>query len=272
MEKARYLGQRARTSANLFPALVRNPKATLSWLVGARVAQIVFLAVLVTVPTLFIPTADWILEAIYPPVSKQELFGLVQMTRQDPRLPGRKGLTQDALWTGGGMLVLALFFLQIPASVERARARSRVDEDKADSLALEQPNTSQLLYQSALKMAIGAEDVSRIEEKIRKLNPSAPRGNSRRESHAVESASEETLAVDGGSGEQFGGSIKVGVEMSQVGKGGRYHLTGLLGHGATGSVYRAYDGVLERDVAIKVLLPDLMNNQKAASRFRQEAL
>ncbi len=51
---------------------------------------------------------------------------------------------------------------------------------------------------------------------------------------------------------------------------GKYRITGQLGRGATGIVYRAVDGTLDRDVAIKVLNPDLANPD-IIKRFRAEA-
>jgi serine/threonine protein kinase len=51
---------------------------------------------------------------------------------------------------------------------------------------------------------------------------------------------------------------------------GKYRITGQLGRGATGIVYRAVDGTLDREVAIKVLNPDLANPD-IIKRFRVEA-
>jgi serine/threonine protein kinase len=51
---------------------------------------------------------------------------------------------------------------------------------------------------------------------------------------------------------------------------GKYRIAGQLGRGATGIVYRAVDGTLDRDVAIKVLNPDLANPD-IIKRFRVEA-
>jgi serine/threonine-protein kinase len=51
---------------------------------------------------------------------------------------------------------------------------------------------------------------------------------------------------------------------------GKYRVTGQLGRGATGIVYRAVDATLDREVAIKVLNPDLASPD-IIKRFRVEA-
>ncbi|MCC6829773.1 MAG: serine/threonine protein kinase [Thermoleophilia bacterium] len=51
----------------------------------------------------------------------------------------------------------------------------------------------------------------------------------------------------------------------------RYELRALLGQGGMGAVWRAWDRELERDVAIKSLLPNLAKDPDLVSRFRREA-
>jgi Tol biopolymer transport system component len=52
---------------------------------------------------------------------------------------------------------------------------------------------------------------------------------------------------------------------------GHYQLAAELGAGGMGLVYRAHDLILQRDVALKFLTPDLARDPKAVERFEREA-
>ncbi|MFI4944190.1 MAG: serine/threonine protein kinase, partial [Burkholderiales bacterium] len=50
-----------------------------------------------------------------------------------------------------------------------------------------------------------------------------------------------------------------------------YRVTAALGAGGMGEVYRASDSRLSRDVAIKVLPSEVVNDPDRLARFRREA-
>jgi serine/threonine protein kinase/dienelactone hydrolase len=78
---------------------------------------------------------------------------------------------------------------------------------------------------------------------------------------ASRSSESETVVVSPG-GSEFAAGTKLG----------RYVITGSLGAGGMGVVYRARDERLERDVAIKILAPGLLMGEDARYRFHKEAL
>src|SRR6202161_2627660 len=52
---------------------------------------------------------------------------------------------------------------------------------------------------------------------------------------------------------------------------GQYEIRELRGEGGLGQVHAAFDTVLQRDVAIKSLRPELLNDTNFVDRFRVEA-
>jgi serine/threonine protein kinase len=58
----------------------------------------------------------------------------------------------------------------------------------------------------------------------------------------------------------------------QLGPGGRYRVQAPVARGGFGAVYRAWDASLQREVALKVLIPELLREPTFGERFRREAL
>ena len=52
----------------------------------------------------------------------------------------------------------------------------------------------------------------------------------------------------------------------------RYQIIKAIGEGGMANVYLAYDTILDRNVAVKVLRGDLANDEKFVRRFQREAL
>ena len=53
---------------------------------------------------------------------------------------------------------------------------------------------------------------------------------------------------------------------------GQYRVTQLIGQGGMGEVYKAIDTMIEREVAIKVLRPEIARQKNLVERFRAEAV
>jgi serine/threonine-protein kinase len=51
---------------------------------------------------------------------------------------------------------------------------------------------------------------------------------------------------------------------------GRYVIMDRLGSGSMGRVYRAYHHMMARDVALKIIAPEIVSNEKVVSRFQRE--
>jgi serine/threonine protein kinase/tetratricopeptide (TPR) repeat protein len=76
-------------------------------------------------------------------------------------------------------------------------------------------------------------------------------------------------AASGPSGpeQESGRWLEPGTEL-----GSRYRIEALVGKGGMGTVYRAHDLELDRTVALKLILPELLNHPEAMQRFKQELL
>ena len=60
-------------------------------------------------------------------------------------------------------------------------------------------------------------------------------------------------------------------DPSSLGRIGTMEVTGVIGHGGAGIVYKALDKTLGRSIAIKLLNPSIANQESARTRFAREA-
>ena len=77
--------------------------------------------------------------------------------------------------------------------------------------------------------------------------------------------------VSGGDGPTSTSSVDMVRERLQRIIQGKYRIERLLGKGGMGQVFLAHDLTLEREVAIKVLPPDVAQDDQVVRRFQQEA-
>jgi len=199
--------------------------------------------------------ADFITTTAFPPDSSTKLFGLIENQHTNPLKGPADVFILAVLWIISIASSLLYLWFHIPVGLARANVRARKlldlsDNDlgqkgnqkrleKALSLATDTELESQLLSRLQNETLIDNPPVSIIKQEIgTAFNPN---------SNKRESLSKE------------------------LGPQGRYSLGTQLGKGAMGVVYRAWDNVLDRKIAIKQLPLALSADNEYALRFRREA-
>src|SRR5438445_2531186 len=106
-------------------------------------------------------------------------------------------------------------------------------------------------------------------DRAARLRPAIKTEEAGRECPANQTTRMGTAATEGGRARQDRGTLMavLGIEIA-----GRYRLDRRLGAGGMSTVYQALDGVLERQVAIKLLAEHLAEDDGFVARFRREAL
>ncbi|WP_226661447.1 serine/threonine-protein kinase [Microbulbifer aggregans] len=97
------------------------------------------------------------------------------------------------------------------------------------------------------------------------LNPAQP-GNSANPLSQTKMADLPQSATQFGEGTQVQIDLQPGTILA-----GRYEIKEQIGLGGMGAVFRAHDANRDEDIAIKVLLPALIRNERARERFLDEA-
>jgi tRNA A-37 threonylcarbamoyl transferase component Bud32 len=271
------LKSKIKESINLAPWLVRRPKIFLYWLLGARWAQLVLLLVILGMPKFIPAVVDPLMEKIYPPIVKKEIFGLINVPRPNPSLENSQEIARVVLWTGSGALVLFLLMLHIPQAVSKTTAMAQKRESEADALSDSQPSSSVMLYNSALSLASDTIHENSISNKIKRIDKRISKENYLKNSESKVSEGAETIRLESGSQTSFylqrDEAKKSSYDFGEDGLGynQRFLIQHELGQGAMGIVYRAHDRILDRDVALKQLSSHFNKDKDVISRFKQEA-
>lgn len=257
--------------------IVRKPAVLGRCLLTAHLAQITLVLGILAMTTFVPARVDARLAKRYPPTVVRSMFGLRTETRTDSRLEDREKRARYVLWAGLGSLVLCLFLLHIPRAVSRATAAARRQEDEADALLSSEPSASALLYASALSLATEQEHENTLNKKLRTAEERVRQLKSDRGSGAAEPGIE-TVNISSGSqkfSDNHDGGKAQARELSSppnaVGPDERYCIRQEIGRGVMGIVFRAYDNVLAREVALKRLPEYMSHDENFALRFQQEA-
>ncbi len=92
------MSKRLREGAQDSLFLVRAPAELWAGLKQRWLVPFLLLLSLLLVPALVLPSIDFLLEKIYPPVEKSQLFGLINTSQVDERLDARKGQAAVLAW------------------------------------------------------------------------------------------------------------------------------------------------------------------------------
>ena len=183
----------------------------------------------------------------------------------DPRSPGRRLPAAEIAWlerTGASLIVPVL-------GDERALVAVLVLGAKRSEEAYSKEDR-ELLATIAAQVGLGL-DVARLRRRAAEEAPTTTAQLTRQIAPALAECPRCGRCEDHGTATcpADGAELRAGPTPRVIDN--KYRIDQLLGRGGMGSVYRARDVRLDRQVAVKVVRPELLDDHDARRRFRREA-
>ena len=126
-----------------------------------------------------------------------------------------------------------------------------------------------VLYEAATgKVPFSGPSVLSVLHEIATVEPPAPSVIRQNVPHGLDAIIQRTLAKD--RKQRYSSASELAAALRGLTFANRYQILRELGRGGMGLVHLAHDPLLERDVAIKVVAPDLLSTD-AVERFKREA-
>ncbi|BCA78451.1 hypothetical protein AOP6_0238 [Desulfuromonas sp. AOP6] len=94
--------------------LLRSPRILFLGLQRKWLVPVLLLVSLVLVPAVLLPATHFLLEKIYPPVEKKQLFGLLKTSKEDERLIRRQAQSTFLIWSLASLGVATGLVLYAP--------------------------------------------------------------------------------------------------------------------------------------------------------------